>query len=78
VCQRVALARAGLLQPRLLVCDELTERLEPAALRPLLTLVARWCRSAGRAWLWTTTSAALAAEFADRVLLLDGGQLIEK
>ena len=78
VCQRVALARAGLLQPRLLVCDELTERLEPAALRPLLALVARWCRAAGRAWLWTTTSAALADEFADRVLVLDGGQLTEK
>jgi peptide/nickel transport system ATP-binding protein len=75
--QRVALARALTLHPRLLVCAELTERLEPSAAQPLLTMVARACR-AGReraAWLWTTSSPALARAFADRVLRFEDGQL---
>ena len=78
LCQRVVLARANLLQPRLLVVDELTERLEPAAVRPLLALIARLCRAAGRAWLWTTTDAALADAFSDRVLALQDGKLKER
>jgi peptide/nickel transport system ATP-binding protein len=76
LCQRVALARSSLLQPRLLVVDEMVERLEPSAVRPLLALVAQLCRSAGMAWLWTTTDAALAREVADRILTLDGGRLV--
>lgn len=70
LCQRVTLARASLLQPRVLVCDELPERLEPAAVRPLLALAARLCRAAGMAWVWTTRDAALARELADRVIEL--------
>jgi peptide/nickel transport system ATP-binding protein len=78
LCQRVALARACLLQPRLLVCDEMAERLEPASLRPLLALIAQQCRAAGMAWVWTTTDAALATAFADRVMLLAGATLKEQ
>ena len=78
LCQRVTLARSCLLQPRLLVVDELAERLEPAAVRPLFTLVARLCRAAGCAWLWTTTDEDLASEFAERVLELRDGRLQEK
>lgn len=75
VCQRVTLARSSLLQPQLLVVDELAERLEPAALPPLLGLVSRLCRAAGMAWLWTTTDAALAQAFSDRVLEMEDGRL---
>ena len=75
LCQRVVLARASLLQPRLLVVDELAERLEPSAVRPLLALVSRLCRAAGRAWVFTTTDASLAYEFAERVLELKDGSL---
>lgn len=76
--QRVALARALTLQPRLLLCDELTERLEPAAARPLLETVARACRTRHErsAWLWTTSDRALAHAFADRVLRFDNGRLV--
>jgi peptide/nickel transport system ATP-binding protein len=76
--QRVALARAFTLQPRLLIADELTERLEPAAARPLLETVAHACRThPGRmAWLWSTSNRTLAHDFADRVLFLENGRLI--
>jgi peptide/nickel transport system ATP-binding protein len=76
--QRVALARALTLHPRLLVCDELTDRLEPSAAQPLLAMVARACRASRGpiAWLWTTSDRALARAFADTVLLLEDGQLV--
>ena len=75
MCQRVALARALILQPRLLVCDGLADRIEPAAARLLLESLARACRSAGFAWLWTTSDRVLAEAFADRVLVMEDGRL---
>ncbi len=73
--QRTALARALLLQPRLLAGDELVDRLDPAAAEPLLETLSGLCRERQAAWLWTTSNAALARRFSDRVLVLEAGQL---
>jgi peptide/nickel transport system ATP-binding protein len=75
--QRVALARALTLHPRLLLCDELIDRLEGAAAKPLLELVAHACRTLPEpaAWVWTTSDEALARAFSDRVLYLNAGRL---
>jgi peptide/nickel transport system ATP-binding protein len=75
--QRVALARAFTLQPRLLLCDDLIERLEPAAARPLLEMVAHACRVMPEpaAWVWTTSDRELAQAFSDRVLYLENQRL---
>ncbi len=77
--QRVALARALTLQPTLLLCDELIDRLEGAAARPLLELVEHACRTLPEpaAWIWTTWDGELARMFSDRVLYLKAGQLGE-
>ncbi len=75
MCLRIALARAHILQPRLVVCDGLTERLEPAATRALLADVAAVHRAAGTAWLWTTTDLDLAAAFADRTYVIENHRL---
>ncbi len=71
VCLRIALARAHILQPKLVVADGLTERLEPAATRALLASVAATYRAAGTAWLWTTSDVDLAAAFADRTYVIE-------
>lgn len=71
MCQRVALARACLLQPRVLVADALTDRLEPAAARPLLALLAAYCDRTGLACLLITADPALAAGFATHTIHLD-------
>ena len=75
--QRVALARALTLQPRLFLCDELIDRLEGAAARPLLELVEHACRTLPEpaAWIWTTSDEELARAFSDRVLYLEAGRL---
>jgi ABC-type glutathione transport system ATPase component len=75
VCLRIALARAHILQPRLVVCDGLTERLEPGANRALLAGIAGAYRAAGTAWLWTTSDLDLAAEFADKTYVIENGAL---
>jgi ABC-type glutathione transport system ATPase component len=71
VCLRIALARAHILQPRLVVADGLTERLEPAATRALLASVRATYRATNTAWLWTTTDVDLAAAFADRTYVIE-------
>jgi ABC-type glutathione transport system ATPase component len=75
--QRVALARAFTLKPRLLLCDDLIDRLEGAAVRPLLETVAHACRAMSEpaAWVWTTADRELAQAFSDRVLCLENGRL---
>ena len=75
LCLRIALARAHILQPRLVVCDGLTERLEPAATRALLADIAARYRASGTAWLWTTSDVDLAAAFADRTYVIENRAL---
>jgi ABC-type glutathione transport system ATPase component len=76
LCQRAVLARACLLNPRLLVCEFPTQRLEPAAARPLMARLAEHCQSTGLACLLFTGDPNLAREFAGRCLRLHpNGQL---
>ena len=71
MCQRVALARASLLQPQVLVCDALTDRLEPAAAAPLLALLDAYVTRTQLALLFLTADPATAARLAPRTLRLD-------
>lgn len=73
--QALALARALILEPQLLLTDEIVDHLEPAAAGPLLERLAGLARARGLAWVWTGTDPALAARFADRVLCLEAGRL---
>ncbi len=73
--QLVSLARALSLEPRVLLTDDLTDFLEPAAAPPLVERLAALCRADGIAWLWTTADAALARRHSDRVLRLEAGRL---
>lgn len=76
LCLRVALARACVLQPRLLVCADFSDQVEPQAGQALLRQLAAHCRHAQLACLWVTTDLSLAQAVADRVLCLTAGQLL--
>ena len=73
--QRLAIARGLMKNPDLLVFNEPTSGLEPAAELRLLRAVLAWAK--GRTVLWALSRAELAREF-DRVLVFADGQLVEE
>jgi len=73
--QRVALAAILVTQPGALLLDEPTRGLDYAAKRGLLDLLRGW-RDLGMAILLVTHDVEMAAEAADRVILLDQGYII--
>lgn len=75
--QRVALARAIITRPRLIVADEPTAMLDPTIGLDLLRTMARLRDEHGVAWLHITHDLALTAAFCSRLLVLDGGRIVE-
>ena len=75
--QRVALVRAMLMQPRLLLLDEITAALDPEMVREVLNVVLDLARG-GRTMLIVTHEMRFAAAVADRVLFLEGGRVEEE
>lgn len=72
--QRVALARALVHRPALVLADEPTGNLDPDTAQTVLSLLAREIRSRGAGGVLVTHSEA-AAQSADRIMVLDHGQL---
>lgn len=72
--QRVAIARALVHRPRLLLADEPTGNLDPKSAAQVLDLLARQVRAQGSSGVLITHS-QLAAQTADRILVLDGRRL---
>lgn len=73
--QRLHLARGLVGNPRLLILDEPTVGLDPAAARDFRGLV-RQLRAEGRTILLTTHDMTEAEELCDRVTLIDSGKLL--
>ncbi|MFN2556854.1 MAG: ABC transporter ATP-binding protein [Nitriliruptorales bacterium] len=75
--QRVALARAIITRPRLIVADEPTAMLDPSSGMDLLRTMARLRDEHGVAWLYITHDLALTAAYCTRLLVIDGGRIVE-
>jgi phosphonate transport system ATP-binding protein len=73
--QRVAIARALVARPRLIVADEPTASLDPAAGEDVMALFFRLVRSEGVTVIFTSHNVAHALSYGDRVLGLAGGRL---
>jgi tungstate transport system ATP-binding protein len=74
--QRLALARARVLKPRVLLLDEPTANLDPAATKAVEALLAQISETGTRIIL-TTHDLGQARRLADTVLFLHRGQLLE-
>jgi ABC-type Mn2+/Zn2+ transport system ATPase subunit len=72
--QRVLVARALAGDPALLVLDEPTSELDPAAEHGMLSLVSALAKEKGAAVLFVTHEISAAAGFAQKVILLDRKQ----
>jgi tungstate transport system ATP-binding protein len=75
--QRLALARAWALEPTILFLDEPTASLDPAAARNVEATV-RAIHDAGTKIVMTTHNLAMARRFADDILLIHEGRLVEQ
>ncbi|MCZ8187591.1 MAG: phosphonate ABC transporter ATP-binding protein [Beijerinckiaceae bacterium] len=73
--QRVAIARALMQESRVLLADEPVASLDPQTARMVLGMMREMAKSKGLAILCTLHQPELAAEFADRILLMQSGRL---
>ncbi len=76
--QRVAIARALALRPSILLFDEVTSALDPELVEEVLNVLREIARTRDATMLLVTHEMSFASEFADRVLFLDGGRIVEQ
>lgn len=74
--QRVALARAVALDPHGLLCDEITSALDPEMKHEVLEVLQKLDVD-GQTLIMVTHEIGFARKAADRVIVLDGGRIIE-
>ncbi len=74
-CQRAALARALMAEPSVLVCDEITSSLDVSSQAHIVSLIKRLNEKVSI--LFISHDLALVSNLADRLLVLDGGSVVE-
>ena len=76
--QRVAIARALVLEPQVLLCDESVSMLDAEVQAEVLQLLRQLQQRLGLGLIFVTHDLALASGFCQRVIVLDGGQVVEQ
>ncbi len=74
--QRVAIVRALCMHPEMLLFDEVTAALDPEMVREVLDVILKLATQ-GRTMLIVTHEMQFARAIADRVIFLDGGNILE-
>ncbi len=75
--QRVAIARALAMDPEILLLDEVTSALDPELVGEVLNVIRLLAHEGARTILMVTHQMEFAREFADRVCLVEGGEVVE-
>ncbi len=75
--QRVAIARALAMKPKIMLFDEPTSALDPEMINEVLNVMKDLARD-GMTMLCVTHEMGFAREVADRVVFMDGGEVIEQ
>ena len=76
--QRVAIARALILDPKVLLCDESVSMLDAEVQAEVLELLRDLQRRLGLGMLFVTHDLSVASGFCHRVIVLDGGRIVEE
>src|SRR5690606_31020475 len=75
--QRVAIARALAMQPDIMLFDEVTSALDPEMVGEVLDVLRELGETTSMSMLLVTHEMAFARQFADRVVFMDGGRVVE-
>src|SRR5690625_1210328 len=76
--QRVAMARALVMEPKIMLFDEVTSALDPELVGEVLEVIREIAREGEMAMVLVTHEMDFALEVADRVLFLDEGVIAER
>lgn len=76
--QRVAIARALALKPKVMLFDEVTSALDPELVEEVLNVMRKLAVETDMTMLLVTHEMSFARDFADRVLFLDSGRIVEE
>lgn len=75
--QRVNLARALAAEPTLVICDEVTSALDADLRGKIVDLLRRLRSETNTAFLFVTHDLSTAADFADRIVVMNNGRVVE-
>lgn len=75
--QRVAIARALCMAPKIMLFDEPTSALDPEMIKEVLDVMSRLAKD-GMTMICVTHEMGFAREVADRVIFMDGGEIVEE
>jgi polar amino acid transport system ATP-binding protein len=75
--QRVAIARALAMEPKVMLFDEVTSALDPELVGEVLSVLRDLAEHTAMTMLLVTHEMRFAQEIADRVVMFDGGKVIE-
>ena len=76
--QRVAIARALVLEPRLLILDEVLSALDVSIQAQIANLLVELQQALGLAYLFITHDLRMAAHLADEIAVMDRGKIVEQ
>ncbi len=76
--QRINLARALAAEPELILCDEVTSSLDTVVGAAIIELLGRLQRELGVAYLFISHDLSTVASFADRIVVLYAGRVVEQ